>query len=1090
MSYPYDTDTRTNTFNIPQRNGYKFSGWSQTEDGAIIITSSISVRKNTNNTKVYAIWTPNSGQIEFDVNGGEERVTKTVYDNAGIKKSERDITDKNTEGMIVDTNVPYATKFYEYTVNNDGTINKTKDLITYTPSKHHYSFEGWIPELPATMSEETMHLEAAWEPILYSLTFDADGGKFDGTIDPYAFVTGHDTSKDQIIHAFPYNTQIINPVNPEKTSYIFMGWMAPNSKDATQDLPMYMPGEDRTYTAKWLPVITVKVEAVGPESIRVVDPDSRIEYRVYEVVSTGNAEDMIERIPWTDPTVSGDTVTMVFDGLTPDRTYVIFGRYKAKANEYNASDEVKSDQVKTPKFTQEAPDAPIGLAGFAAIKVISTDPDQEYYLRVKSDAAVTKAEKENAANWVSPDENLTLVFTGLKEGTDYELFARWKENEREYASEPSEAALLQTLYWLTGVTIPETIQVYRTGHAAIAHESAAPVTYQWYIDNGEGAEPTEIAHETTFDLIPGTDLFNKTVFVRATQVSPLQGIAGEETRIRESNKAVITRGKGYRAAAPVLTEKGIVTLTIQAKTGEEYVILKSKDDIAKVKDSDWIRLSDEEIELGVSTLTFTGLDDDTVYYIFARLYETPAYEAGDPSEALEAKTLPRLTGVKIDGVKRVFATLTAVIAPEASEDLTYQWYRDGIPIDGATELNYTQGAEDEGHDITFEVKSKLTYQWYRNGEAIPGATGKTYTLTPEDVDCEITVKVFQVVSDEETIVKESSVKPIDKAEGPDSEIPELDSKGTKRITIKAREDEEYVILLNPEDIEKVKDGDWKSLSAADIEAGILTLTFDGLTPNTTYYIFARKKETSYSYAGKPSEPLEATTDEVGTISAALEAGEGVPSLTMDELQAEELLKIALTGVKEAEERQQEGEDILLTVRITNIDQTVSEADKKLVQDTLKKKAADARDLLYLDISVYLKIGEDEEIRLTNLGSLTIGLTLTVPDGYKAPENVIRTYHLVRVHDNSAEILASSRKMTIPFSSGLFSTYGLGQTDEAVPTATPTATPSATPTTAPTATPKPTSVKTSDDSNMPLWIGMLCALVIGFIGFNVYRRKKR
>ena len=101
-----------------------------------------------------------------------------------------------------------------------------------------------------------------------------------------------------------------------------------------------------------------------------------------------------------------------------------------------------------------------------------------------------------------------------------------------------------------------------------------------------------------------------------------------------------------------------------------------------------------------------------------------------------------------------------------------------------------------------------------------------------------------------------------------------------------------------------------------------------------------------------------------------------------------------------------------------------------------------------------------------------------------------THEFPAVYDNSAEILASSRKMTIPFSSGLFSTYGLGQTDEAVPTATPTATPSATPTTAPTATPKPTSVKTSDDSNMPLWIGMLCALVIGFIGFNVYRRKKR
>ena len=236
--------------------------------------------------------------------------------------------------------------------------------------------------------------------------------------------------------------------------------------------------------------------------------------------------------------------------------------------------------------------------------------------------------------------------------------------------------------------------------------------------------------------------------------------------------------------------------------------------------------------------------------------------------------------------------------------------------------------------------------------------------------------------------------------------------------------------------------------------------------------------------------------EAGTIQLVLDAGNGTPEFGEPKLEEQEkaILEIAeASGIEDAETRQLEGEDAELRVVIANADKTVSEEDKKRVQAALKDKADNAKDLLYLDIAVYVKVGETET-QVTDLGKHPLTLTVTAPERFKAPDNVIRTFHIVRVHDDKAAILTSSGQLQIPFSSALFSTYGLGASDEAVPTVTPTIAPTPTPTpaptAAPTATPKPTSVKTGDDSNMPLWIGLLIALAAGMIAFNVSRRKKR
>ena len=157
-------------------------------------------------------------------------------------------------------------------------------------------------------------------------------------------------------------------------------------------------------------------------------------------------------------------------------------------------------------------------------------------------------------------------------------------------------------------------------------------------------------------------------------------------------------------------------------------------------------------------------------------------------------------GVTITGVAAEDEVLTADTSTLADADglgtLSYQWSRDGSPIDGATSDNYTLIQEDVGAEITVEVSytdgegasesvtsaatspvtnvshsptggatitgvaaegevltadtstladadglGALSYQWSRDGSPIDGATSSTHTLTQADVGAEITVEV-------------------------------------------------------------------------------------------------------------------------------------------------------------------------------------------------------------------------------------------------------------------------------------------------------------------------------------------------------------
>ncbi|MDR1712231.1 MAG: family 43 glycosylhydrolase [Propionibacteriaceae bacterium] len=141
--------------------------------------------------------------------------------------------------------------------------------------------------------------------------------------------------------------------------------------------------------------------------------------------------------------------------------------------------------------------------------------------------------------------------------------------------------------------------------------------------------------------------------------------------------------------------------------------------------------------------------------------------------------------------------------------LTYQWYRAGKVVEGATAATYTLGLDDIGKAIKVKVTGTLdgfkqaaktsksskkvaklafttavvpeisgtaevgqtltavpgawdpapdtlTYQWYRSGKAVKGQVGATYALTDADKGKQITVKVTATKAGYTTVAKTSA----------------------------------------------------------------------------------------------------------------------------------------------------------------------------------------------------------------------------------------------------------------------------------------------------------------------------------------------
>ena len=340
----------------PIREGYTFQYWDSSEQTTI--PSSYTVPNefpkinvsSSGSTTAYAFWTINTHTITFDTNGGTNAVQKETDGNAATPLQPK----QGTNQKFVDT-LAYNTVIYTPGTNG----NNRNYQIEYTATRDNYDFAGWYPDLPPNMPDENLSVTAMWEPRPYKISFDTDGG----TLDPNDIGDGKYTLAEGSTSVYkmevPYQTSIRIPKDPSKNGMIFMGWMLGESSttggpltysDATASIPKLMPGNELSYKACWKPDFTVTAKAASATSVRVTNPNPLVEYRIEEIEVNG--EDILsrtERASWTSVSTDG---SMVFNNLTPNRNYVIWGRYREETegnSTYNASFEQReSNRVKTP----------------------------------------------------------------------------------------------------------------------------------------------------------------------------------------------------------------------------------------------------------------------------------------------------------------------------------------------------------------------------------------------------------------------------------------------------------------------------------------------------------------------------------------------------------------------------------------------------------------------------------------------------------------------------------------------------------------------------------------------------------------------
>ena len=106
------------------------------------------------------------------------------------------------------------------------------------PTRTGYSFTGWSPALPSTIQRGEKTYKAGWTINKYTMTFDANGGKFsDGA------------SIKRITQN--YNTSITKPANPTKTDSAFVQWKQTSPASSNTTVPSIMPAQNITFTAQW-----------------------------------------------------------------------------------------------------------------------------------------------------------------------------------------------------------------------------------------------------------------------------------------------------------------------------------------------------------------------------------------------------------------------------------------------------------------------------------------------------------------------------------------------------------------------------------------------------------------------------------------------------------------------------------------------------------------------------------------------------------------------------------------------------------------------------------------------------------------------
>ena len=235
----------------PTKEGYTFAGWDpEFVEGATVPVGGITYT---------ATWTVNSHTITFNTNGGSE-----------------------IEPMTLD----YGTAI----------------VLPDAPTREGYEFAGWAEEVPETMPDRDLVLNATWNVLKYTVKFVVDG------------VAVYEESLD-------YGTVVTKPADPVKEGYTFAGWdpefvegttvpVGGLTYNATWNVNYY------TLTFKWNDVVYSTASVAYGSAITAPETPEREGYEFTgwtpEVPEVMPAEDLTFEATWN---VLQYTVKFVVDGV-------------------------------------------------------------------------------------------------------------------------------------------------------------------------------------------------------------------------------------------------------------------------------------------------------------------------------------------------------------------------------------------------------------------------------------------------------------------------------------------------------------------------------------------------------------------------------------------------------------------------------------------------------------------------------------------------------------------------------------------------------------------------------------------------------
>ena len=175
----------------------------------------------------------------------------------------------------------------------------------------------------------------------------------------------------------------------------------------------------------------------------------------------------------------------------------------------------------------------------------------------------------------------------------------------------------------------------------------------------------------------------------------------------------------------------------------------------------------------------------------------------------------------------------------------------------------------------------------------------------------------------------------------------------------------------------------------------------------------------------PSTPSDTpSTPDSDKVNAVIKADSGI------NIKAE----VPVSGITFTEEEKKEienGSTVSVSMEVKDVTATVSESDKKLVEDKVKEVLNNGVVGAYLDLTLLKKVGSLKEVSVTETAAGVV-VKLDIPESLKNTDSSVeRKYTVVRIHDGVAEALETScENGVITFTTDKFSTYAICYEDVA------------------------------------------------------------